>query len=224
MGLIQKLINKFKYLERVNFDDFDLNLNKNRKIITSYLKIIYKDMERIEKYPIIQNLVQEVKQKREINYKNLIFYLQSEDVKDCYAQKEYPDYYQYECERFAVGYAELIYFAQCYALYYMYASNSREKLAKTKVASRLVCIYDTMRFAFLQYMLMGRGEYAEWKDLLKCEGDSKMHDFAQIVFDNSCLIAKLLKAVQDENSSDVFEVYNDLSSNRVVECFNPFEI
>ena len=224
MGLIQKLIKKFRYLERVNFDDFDLNLNKNRKIITSYLKIIYKDMERIEKYPLIQKLIPDVMENREKNYKNLKFYLQSEGVNDCYAKNEYPEYYEYECERFALGYSELIYFAQCYALYYLYASNSREELAKTKVASRLVCIYDTMRFAFLQYMLMGRGEYAEWKDLLKCEGESKIHDFAQNIFDNSCLIAKLLKAVQDENSTDVFEVYNDLSSNMVVECLNPFEI
>ena len=97
-----------------------------------------------------------------------------------------------------------------------------EESAKTKVISRLVCIYDTMKYAFLQYMLLGRGEYAEWKDVLKCDSDSKIHELAQKVFDNSCLISKLLQSVQDENSADVFEVYNELSSSFITDCVDPF--
>ena len=194
------------------------------KIITSYLKTIYQDIERIEQYPTVQDALQEARLGREKNYGNLLSYLQSEDAKDCYAQKEYPDYYEYECERFALGYSELIYFAQCYALYYLYVGNSREEENKTKIISRLVCIYDTMKFAFLQYMLMGRGEYAEWIDVLKCDPDSKALDLAQLVFDNSGLIAHLLKAVQDENSTDVYNVYNELSSYSVSDCVDPFEL
>ena len=224
MGLIQDIINKAKYLDRVDFDDFDLKLKKNKKTITSYLNTIYKDMDIIEKYPKIQDLIQQIKQSRETNYMNLSFYLQADGIKDCFAQKEYPDYYKVESERFAIGYCELIYFAQCYALYYMYGtSTSREESSKTKVVSRLVCIYDTMRFAYLQYMLMGRGEYAEWKDVLKCDPDSKVLELAQKVFDNSCLIAKMLKAVQDDNSVDVNDVFNELCSGLVADCYNPFE-
>ena len=50
MGLIENIIRKFTTFDRLNFEDFDKNLNKNQRLIKQYLKLIYQDMETISHY------------------------------------------------------------------------------------------------------------------------------------------------------------------------------
>ena len=53
MNLIKTLIDRLTKIDRIKFDEFDKNYNKNHKIVKQYLKIILKDVDCMMEYPLI---------------------------------------------------------------------------------------------------------------------------------------------------------------------------
>lgn len=213
MGLIENIIRKFTTFDRLNFEDFDKNLNKNQRLIKQYLKLIYQDMENISHYQFADMFSDKIYEDRENMYDKLMTILHDSNHKNCYASKEFPESYDYETERFAIGYSELLLFQKFYTLYYIYGTTSRTETEVNKVISRMVMLYDITKFVLIQYLLYGRGEYIEWKDdALTYDSKSNISDLIIEIHKHQETILDTFDCIKNQDIATLNNIYDKLCS------------
>jgi len=170
-------------------------------------------MENISKYPFADMFSEKIYEDRENMYDKLMMILNDSTHKNCYASKEFPESYDYETERFAIGYSELLFFQKFYTLYYIYGTTSRTETEANKVVSRMVMLYDITKFVLIQYLLYGRGEYIEWnQDDLAYDSKSNIADLIIAIHKQQTTIFDTLECIKNQDIATMNNIYDKLCS------------
>lgn len=225
MNLIKTLIDRLTKIDRIKFDEFDKNYNKNNKIVKQYLKIILKDVDRMMEYPLIAQYEDSLLDMEEQNYNDLLQYLHQDNALSCFGAQEYPDYYEEETDRFAMGLTQLMTFEKLYALYFIYGHKEKEE-EYVKLKSRLVMIHDLYKYCLVQYMLYGRGEYIEWNDeAMVCLSDSPIMDLIVKIREIAESSSLMIEAIHENDSAKMNSLWQEFSIVNFVDIIDsPFEL